>query len=305
MDRQSVLGQVVRHFRSGWKQLMLTDLVYKLVAFVVLTPLVGVLFRVLLAAAGKTVLADQDILFFFLGPVGWLCGITVGGLWLAIVALEQAALMAVLCANQKQRHIALVDAVQFAGANAWPVLRVTARMVGITLLTTAPFLVAAAVVYVTLLGEFDINYYLKEKPPAFLVALGIGGVLAVVLVVVLLRLFSGWLFALPLVLFEDVRPSGALRSQFATGTRPSPQAPAVDRRLGLGINGVIRRGDVHRRRSRAIRRASSHGENRCVGPRDRHRPDYLGRSELGGESVEHDQLRRRRVQSVPSARPRG
>ena len=257
MDRRSVLGQVVRHFRSSWKQLALTDLVCKLIAFVLLTPLVGILFRLLLAAAGKTVLADQDILFFFLRPAGWLCGIAVGGLWLAIAALEQAALMAVLCGNQRQRHLNLVGAVQFAGVNAWPVLRVTAQMVGITLLTTAPFLAAAGVVYVTLLGEFDINYYLKEKPPAFLVALGIGGVLAVVLAVVLVRLFAGWLFALPLVLFEDVRPSRA--AKFATDSRPSPQARAVDRRLGLGIHGVVRGGDVHRGRRRAIPRASSHG----------------------------------------------
>ena len=163
MDRRSVLGEVVRHFRSSWKQLALTDLVCKLIAFVLLTPLVGILFRLLLAAAGKTVLADQDILFFLLRPAGWLCGIAVGGLWLGIAALEQAALMAVLCGNQRQRHLNLVGAVHFAGVNAWPVLRVTAQMVGITLLTTAPFLAAAGVVYVTLLGEFDINYYLKGK----------------------------------------------------------------------------------------------------------------------------------------------
>ena len=221
MDRRSVLGHVARDFRSGWKQLTLTNLVYKLVAFVLLTPLVGILFRVLLAAAGKDVLADQDILFFFLGPVGWLCGIAVGGLWLAIVALEQAALMAVLCANQGQRRVDFVAAIQFAGTHAWPVLRVTARMVGISLLTAAPCLAMAGIVYVALLGEFDINYYLQEKPPVFLVALGIAGILAVALAVVLLRLFTGWLFALPLVLFENVRPSSALRvsSQRARGHR--------------------------------------------------------------------------------------
>ena len=199
-------------FRRDWKQLALTDLVYKLAAFVLLTPLVGILFRVLLAGSGNTVLADQDILFYFLGPAGWLCSIVVGGVWLGIVALEQAALMAVLCASQTQRRIHLLAALRFAGANAWPVLRVTARMVGFTLLTMAPFLTAAGIAYLTLLGEYDINYYLREKPPVFLVALGIGGLLAVALVAVLLRLFTGWFFAIPLVLFEDVRPARALRA---------------------------------------------------------------------------------------------
>jgi hypothetical protein len=254
MNRWSVLGHVARDFRSGWKQLALTDLVYKLVAFVLLTPLVGILFRVLLAAAGKDVLADQDILFFFLRPVGWLCGIAVGGLWLAIVALEQAALMAVLCANQGQRRVGVIAAIQFAGTKAWPVLRVTARMVGISLLRAAPYLAMAGFVYLVLLREFDINYYLQKKPPVFLVALGIAGILA------------------------------------------------VDRRLGLGILGAVCRGDIHRLRNRPFLGASSRGHHRTVGARHRHHSGSLGRRELGGESAEHDQLRRDRVQPVPSAR---
>ena len=101
--------------------------------------------------------------------------------------------------------------VRFALVKAWPVIRVMARLVAFTLLTAAPFLVAAAVVHFTLLTEYDINYYLKEKPPAFFVALGIGAVIVVTLLAVLLRLFTGWFFALPLILFEDASPSNALR----------------------------------------------------------------------------------------------
>ena len=62
-----------------------------------------------------------------------------------------------------------------------------------------------------LLGDHDINFYLKERPPAFLAALGIGGVIVVALAAVLLRLFTGWFYALPIVLFEDVSPARALR----------------------------------------------------------------------------------------------
>ncbi len=217
---RSLIGGVVHDFRSSWKTLALTDIVYKIIAFVVLTPLLGLLFRVLLATSGSAVLADQDILFFFLGPVGWLCFITVGALWLGIVALEQSALMAILCASKQQR-IGFVDALRFAKENAWPVIRVTARLVAFTLLTIAPFLVVAGLVYFTLLTEHDINYYLKEKPPVFLVAVGIGGLLVAALLAVLLRLFTGWFFALPLVLFEQVSPKVALRAsrERATGHR--------------------------------------------------------------------------------------
>ena len=207
----STLHDSMRDFRSCWKQLVLTDVAYKIVAFVVLTPLLASLFRVLLAAAGETVLADQDILFFFLGPVGWICFIAVGALWLGIVALEQSALMGILCASQQQQRIGVLDALHFAKDSAWPVLRVTTRLVAFTLLIVAPFLVVAGLVYSFLLTEYDINFYLKEKPPVFLVAVGIGGILIVTLVPVLLRMFTGWFYALPLVLFEQTSPSSALR----------------------------------------------------------------------------------------------
>jgi len=210
-SEQTSMRSAVSRFRACWRQLALTDVICKVAAFALLTPLVALLFRALLAVSGNTVLADQDILLFLLHPVGWLTGILVGALLLAIVGLEQAALMAVLYANQAGRRTDVVAALRFALAHAWPVLRVTARMVGGTMLAVAPFLAVLGATYLTLLGDYDINFYLKERPPAFLAAAGIGGVIVVTLAAVLLRLFTGWLYALPLVLFDDVPPARALR----------------------------------------------------------------------------------------------
>lgn len=66
----------------------MTDIVFKVIAIVVLIPLVGSLFRVLIALSGQAVLSNVDILMFFLGPAGWVCAFLVGAIWLAIVALE-------------------------------------------------------------------------------------------------------------------------------------------------------------------------------------------------------------------------
>jgi glycerophosphoryl diester phosphodiesterase len=207
-----LIGGTARTFYRSWKQLVLTDIVYKLIALVLLTPLVGGLFRLLVAISGSAVLSDVDILFFFLGPVGWVCSIVVGALWLGIVALEQASLTGIICAKTADKNLGPVGAIRFAFANAWPVIRVTARILVLTLLTAAPFLGLAAAVYFTLLTDYDINYYLKEKPPVLGLAAGIGVILMLALVVLLLRLFTGWFFALPLVLFEGVSPRDTLKS---------------------------------------------------------------------------------------------
>lgn len=211
MNKYPLLDSAQRDFRFAWQELVLTDIVYKVIALMVLTPLVGILFRVLIAASGRSVLADQDILLFFLGPVGWLCFIAVGGSWLAIIALEQAALMGIVAAAEGRQQMGVLDSLRFATANARPVALVTARLLALTLLTVAPFLVVTGLLYTALLGQHDINFYLKEKPPVFWVAVGLAGVIVGCLVAVLLRLLAGWLFALPLVLFEGVKPSRALR----------------------------------------------------------------------------------------------
>lgn len=220
IDTRSLIHITTRDLRRCWKSLALADITYKIIAYVALTPLVGLLFRSLIEFSGNSVITDQDILFFFLGPVGWLVLITVGAPTLAVAAIEQATLLGIL-ATENQRPVGLLGALRFASASMWPVMQVTARLIAFSLMTLAPFLVSAGIVYFSLLTDHDINFYLKEKPPVFLAAVGIGGVLTVTFLAIILRLCTGWFFALPLVLFENVTPSSALRKsrERATGHR--------------------------------------------------------------------------------------
>jgi glycerophosphoryl diester phosphodiesterase len=207
-----ILRSARHDFRLVWKELFLTDILYKVVAFVVLTPLVGLLLRLSLAASGTSVLADQDILYFLLGPIGWATLIVVGGAWIAIVALEQAALMTIVAGATQERRTSVRVALLQTIPLAWPVLQVTARIVAIGLVTAAPFLLAIGGVYLTLLREFDINYYLTEKPPAFWIAAGLGGGIGAVLVLALLRVLLPAVYALPLLLFEGRESKETLRT---------------------------------------------------------------------------------------------
>jgi glycerophosphoryl diester phosphodiesterase len=222
-DHPSLIATSARDLRATWRTLALTDIAYKVITFILLTPLVGFLFRALLAVSGKSVLADQDILFFFLGPIGWLCFILVGAVALGIVAIEQAALMGILAAALAPKRMPVLGALRFAGAHVWPVIRLTVRLAALTLLALAPFLVLAGLVYAALLTQYDINFYLKEKPPVFWVAAALGGLLVAGMVAMLLYLASSWLFALPLVLFEGIKPAEALRTsrQRTAGHRPT------------------------------------------------------------------------------------
>jgi glycerophosphoryl diester phosphodiesterase len=202
---------ILRDLIASWKTLVLTDIAFKVVTFTLLAPLVTLLFRSLLALSGSAVLSDQDILFFFLGPAGWVCLLLVGAIALGIAALMQTSLMGTVFAKCANQRLGVIGALRFAACHAWPVIQLTGRVVLLTVLVAAPFLGALAAVYFTLLTEYDINYYLKEKPPVFIASLAIGGIIAVAMIAVLLWLLAGWLFALPLVVFEDLHPAAALR----------------------------------------------------------------------------------------------
>jgi glycerophosphoryl diester phosphodiesterase len=164
------------------------------------------LFHFLLAIAGQSVLTDVDIALFFAGPFGWLCAIVLGAVWLSIVALEQASLLAILAARHRGQRLGMLDSLRFAAGHAADVLKVTAKMIGWTLLSLVPFLLIAGAVYFGLLGEYDINFYLKERPTEFQVAVGIGVVLVLIL---------------PLILFEQTPATQGLQAsqQLVSGQR--------------------------------------------------------------------------------------
>jgi len=240
------LASLLSDLSGCWGRLVVTDLVCKTLAFVLLTPLLGLLVRVLLATAGDAVLVDQDILYFLLGPVGWVCAVLAGGVWLAIVALEQAALLGILAAERRRGTLGVPDALRFAARHAPPVIRVTVRMVAWTLLTAAPFLALIGLVYFVMLADHDINFYLREKPPKFLAACGLAGLAVATLVGVLLRLLTGWFLALPAVLFEGVAPARALSTSRARveGHRARVLAGVVVWLVGTGLLSALASGLV-------------------------------------------------------------
>ena len=90
-------GSNDRPVPGAWRALAATDILYKAIAFAVLTPLIAALLRLLIRRTGTTALADVDIaLFFFTTPLGAFALFLVAALVIGIVALEQACLMTIV-----------------------------------------------------------------------------------------------------------------------------------------------------------------------------------------------------------------
>ena len=85
----------LRDFRRTWPQLLLTDLLARIAAFVVLTPVTALLLGLFLIRTDDQVLTDTDIAVFVLHPIGITALIVVGGVGLAVLFAKQAVLMVV------------------------------------------------------------------------------------------------------------------------------------------------------------------------------------------------------------------
>ena len=115
--------------RLSWKQLALTGILYELIAFVLLTPVVSILFQGFLSISGRTILADEDILHFLFTPLGWICLMVVGAVAIGILALEQTALMVILVGAKQELSISTIRALRFTVLNVFPVLLLTGRII--------------------------------------------------------------------------------------------------------------------------------------------------------------------------------
>jgi glycerophosphoryl diester phosphodiesterase len=198
-------------FRRIWTQLLLTAILYEVLRFTILTPLLALLLRFFLVTSGKTVLADQDILYFLISPVGLAALLIVGAVWLGIGAMRLAALMTIAFGARKGHLVDHREALLFSLRRSWDILKLTSRVVGWSLLLAGPFLAAIGLVYLLFLTQFDINYYLSVKPPDFWVAVAFSVCLVGAMTFFLIRLLSGWVLVLPILLFGGGNAKNALK----------------------------------------------------------------------------------------------
>jgi glycerophosphoryl diester phosphodiesterase len=208
---RAIVSDALRGLRGSWRTLALTDLAYKLVSFALLTPATLLLLRWAMARTGTAVVADVEIASFFLTTRPGILSLILGGAILTgITALEMACLMAIGLAAVNGRELHVRGALAFGASHALPVLRLTTNMVVRLLAGLLPCAAAVGVVYLTLMRDHDINFYLSQRPPAFWAAVSIAAVIVAVFVVLLVRTLARWALALPLVLFEGVVPRRAL-----------------------------------------------------------------------------------------------
>jgi glycerophosphoryl diester phosphodiesterase len=192
--------------------LILYEVLFKLAEAWLLVPAGAVAVAVILSRAGHVAVSNHDILDFLLTPLGLLYAALFGAASVALLLLEQAGIMVLATRSDPVERRTRRQTLRAAVHKSLRIAQLGAVQLALLALALAPLALLAALTYGILLTDYDIYFYLKDQPPAFWVAAGIGGLLLLAALAVAAFLYVRWAFALPIVLFENQSPRTALRA---------------------------------------------------------------------------------------------
>jgi len=209
-----MLRDALRTFSRTWRRVIAVEIVFKLIAMVLgAAASSAVLAWVELRSGGGSV-TNTDLVGFLVRPISIVLLIVIVGGAASFVLFEQAVLLTVLGGGRMLRG-SFRESMKAAAGTIAGVARLAAVCVGAVVGVLVVAAALLAVLYKGLLSGHDINYYLSAKPPVFLAAAAIGGVIALAATAVLVWLLVRWLLALCITVFEGGPPRHALAQSAA------------------------------------------------------------------------------------------
>lgn len=203
-------GELIGRLRGNWTRFLVIHLAVTAIVFAILTPAFGLLLRLAVLLSGSTALSDTDILLFALSPAGFIALLILGSVFSVIVFLEHAALLVVAWSIDAGRKVSTLQVLGILAGRFAGLFRLALLVLLRVLANLAPFVLLLGLVYLWLLTEYDINYYLAERPPELRLAIALGMVIGAGASVNLLRLLLNWILCLPLLLFSGCGPARSL-----------------------------------------------------------------------------------------------
>jgi glycerophosphoryl diester phosphodiesterase len=209
---RTTLSEALNDFRRAWPQLVVTALLARILAVVIITPAISLLVKLFLWRTASGVVTDEAILAFFLHPFGLAALIIVAAVTIAIRFAESGQLMVIGFGAAEDRRVSWLRALVYAYRRAPALMRIAGTALLKLLPIAAPFLAVVGGIYWLLVRTHDVNYYLAEKPPEFVAALVSAGILLAAVALIVTSKVAVWLLSVPMVLFENTGGRRALRA---------------------------------------------------------------------------------------------
>ncbi len=203
MRDRDILKQIWQEFNPILDRVIIADALFKLLIFLTLTPLMSWLYSRIIWQSGSSAVSNTDIIAFLTSPLVLISLFIAGVLSLAITYAENAALMQIVFAHQRDSFVSYRHIFRHLKKQAVDFVGLGAVIIGRLLLIFAPLVITAGLLYFFNFREHDINYYLQVRPPEFWLSIAIITPVLLVTLGVFAYYWVSWVFALPAVLFEN------------------------------------------------------------------------------------------------------
>ena len=205
------LRQGRQDFRSAWKAATGFLLFITALDWALLSPLIAWGLEAIVRSAGAVAITNADLTGFALSLPGIAFLFAVGTVQLALLWIRAGGLTLLAAEVAAGRRTRFWDVVG-GNIHRFPAFFLLSLLqTAAVLATVAIFVGCLAGIYGGLLGGHDINYYLKEQPREWWIAVLLAGALGALFALGLLWLTMRWLFAVPLLVLGNLRPLEALR----------------------------------------------------------------------------------------------
>jgi glycerophosphoryl diester phosphodiesterase len=189
-----------------WRELAGFSLLFRVFEGLLCAPLIALGGKWLL---GRTVLDSTAVVSFLLSPRGILACVFGATAVLTVRLVEHAGLSTIFFGAFGGQRVSALEAVRIVSRYLLVLLRVSVRFVGLGLLLIVPLLMVVGGFAGWLLLRHDVNYYLKLRPPEFMVAAAGIGTAAVITAALAVALVARWRWVVQAVIFEQKKAPDA------------------------------------------------------------------------------------------------
>ena len=204
----------LERLRFAFKPAIAFEFWSTLIFMVSFAPASGWLLNRLVAASGQFAVSDNDLIAFFLSTPGILFLIFSIGLVLTFWFAEQVGLLIISVRAAFEKKIAVSKVLWEQLAHLPALVRLGLLQAAGFLVASIPFVLGIGLVYWLLLTEFDLYFYINVKPLSFWIAVIIAGTISAAYLLLSAWLYVRWLFSIPILVFENTPPIGALKKSW-------------------------------------------------------------------------------------------
>ena len=197
-------------FGVCWRQALVFHLGMQLLGVALFTPLVGWVAGHIVSGTGEAVISNFDLASFALSLRGAVFVLVTAALTIGLLLAEFAGLSWLAGHAIARRPATVASTIGIAVRKLPRLIGLAARVFIRLLLLLLPFLAVVAACWFGGLAGHDVNYYLAENPPEWQRAKLIAAALGIGYAGLAAWQLARWLYAVPVLLYEELPPSRAL-----------------------------------------------------------------------------------------------